>query len=104
MGAASNFVAAKFTAIAPTLGEKKAKCQAEHAAPVRSCATTDIFGTNDIQMLLNGLRSTASVNSSYRQYSIEQSRTFSYAGLAFPVLILLLLLYYRSRFQEACKA
>jgi len=42
-------------------------------------------------------------SSSYPQYSIKQLRTFSYAGLTFPVLILLLLLYYRSRFQEACK-
>jgi hypothetical protein len=40
-------------------------------------------------------------NSSYPQYSIEQLRTFSYAGLAFPIFILILLLYYRSRFLEA---
>jgi len=35
MGAASNFVAAKFTAVATTLGEKKAKCQAELVLNVR---------------------------------------------------------------------
>ena len=41
-------------------------------------------------------------NSLYPQYSIEQLRRFSYAGLAFPIFILALLLYYRSRFLEAC--
>lgn len=38
----------------------------------------------------------------YPEYSIEQLRRFSYASLAFPVLIGILLLYYRSRFLQAC--
>jgi hypothetical protein len=37
----------------------------------------------------------------YPEYSIEQLRRFSYASLAFPLLILILLLYYRSRFLQA---
>src|SRR6267142_2292112 len=43
MGAASNFVAAKFTAVATTLGEKKAKCQAELVVDVRFWATHEYF-------------------------------------------------------------
>jgi hypothetical protein len=41
-------------------------------------------------------------NPAYPQYSIEQLRTFSYAGLAFPIFIVVMLLNYRSRFLEAC--
>jgi hypothetical protein len=40
----------------------------------------------------------------YPEYPIERLRTFSYAGLAFPIFILILLLWYRSRFLRACAA
>ena len=40
----------------------------------------------------------------YPEYPIERLRTFSYAGLAFPIFILTLLLYYRSRFLQASAA
>ena len=40
----------------------------------------------------------------YPEYPIERLRTFSYAGLAFPIFILILLLCYRSRFLRASAA
>jgi hypothetical protein len=43
-------------------------------------------------------------NPAYPQYSIEPLRTFSYAGLAFPIFIVVMLLYYRSRFLEPARA
>jgi len=58
MGAASNFVAAKFTAVATTLGEKKAKCQAELVVDVRFWATHEYFQRKDIQMLRAGSTNT----------------------------------------------
>ena len=42
-------------------------------------------------------------NGVYPEYSIEQLRVFSYMGLAFPVFVLILLLYYRARFLQACE-
>jgi len=54
------------------------------------------------ELMREAISSMTFSNNLYPQYSIEQLRTFSYAGLAFPILILVLLLYYRSRFLEAC--
>jgi hypothetical protein len=40
-------------------------------------------------------------NAPYPEYPAEQLRIFSYFGLMFPVIVVLILLYYRTRFLEA---
>lgn len=53
-------------------------------------------------LMREAIASMAFSTAPYPEYSIEQLRRFSYASLAFPVLIGILLLYYRSRFLQAC--
>jgi hypothetical protein len=52
-------------------------------------------------LMHEAISSMALSTATYPEYSIGQLRKFSYAGLAFPVLIAILLLYYRSRFFQA---
>ncbi len=52
-------------------------------------------------LMREAIASMAFSTAPYPEYSIEQLRRFSYASLAFPVLIGILLLYYRSRFLQA---
>ncbi len=53
-------------------------------------------------LMREAIASMAFSTAPYPEYSIEQLRRFSYASLAFPVLIGILLLYYRSRFLQTC--
>lgn len=66
--------------------------------------TVTLISSSYPHLMREAISSMPFSNGSYPQYSTEQLRNLYYAGLAFPIFILALLLCYRSRFLEAAHA